>query len=584
MKKIVAVLTLIFAINVAFAQDIDIKWSEQFIYDNKLDGFFDDFIGSNRSFIYAKFTNLSLNSKKSDKKIKLIAFDKITMKKMGEVNLKGYSDINNDKTYYKTIVLDDIIYVLWTKKTKGTVELFAQSFDSKLKKINKLSKIYEINAGKAGYDNLIVLYNRNLNNRILIAKEFEVTKDDQNLKIEYKFINSDFSLVSSKQVTLPILVKKKRRGIFGTVDSFSDIVCSYELADDGNLYIQDVVRLSEEERKSLKKGEASVYPHLMQVEMESGDLQEYRLKFPRKNTFNFSTLITTNGVKLYGFFSDLEKDEKGKDTHGLFLISLDSKNFKNVDMKFSYFDKRFLDELYANDKENQKKGGGLFKSKKAKESDNESIDDNYIIEKVMEDGTDIVLFCSIMRNWSQTVCTTSSNGAQSCRTYYYCDKSNVTAFKLDKTGDIIWARNMDRRITYNRWNVYDLNVIKKNDDYLVTYGSAFQINAKKKNIRSSKPGKQQTDRLEYAIFSGRNGDYKKNEYQVNKLNVKKAEAKFIRPEQIQVFDNKMYTSCDKYKLKPATYIACLCPPVFYFMLMSGNSRKGTGHLGTISGK
>jgi hypothetical protein len=320
----------------------------------------------------------------------------------------------------------------------------------------------------------------------------------------------------------------------------------------------------------------------MQIDMETGDLQEYRLKFPKKNTFNFSTLITTNGVKLYGFFSDLEKDEKGRDTHGLFLISLDTKDFSKSEMKFSYFDKNFLDELYAADKENQKKGKGLFKSKKAKESDDQSIDDNYVIEKVIEDGKDLVMFCSIMRNWSQTVCTYNSNGTSTCRTYYYCTKSNVTAFKLSSSGDIIWARNMDRQITYSRWNVYDLNVIKGSDSYIVVYGSAFQINAKKKNMRSSKPGKQQTDRLEYAVFLNKTGDFKKAEYQINGFNTKSNQAKFVRPDDIVVYDNKMYTSCDRYKLKPNTYIACLCPPVFYGMLMSGNSRKGTGYLGTIS--
>ncbi|MES2679625.1 MAG: hypothetical protein V4635_07055 [Bacteroidota bacterium] len=566
------------------AQSIDLKWSDQFIYDNKLDGFFDYYIGTNGNNIYARFSDLSMRGG-GNNKIKIIAFDKTTMKKVGETNLKGYnkSKKEEDYDYYQSIILDDIIYVLWTKTEKKIVELYAQSFDAKLKKLNPLKKIYEVNRSKDGTDNLIVLYNKNIDDKIFIGKEYAITKDDENLKIEYKFLNADFSLVSSKQVTLPILITKRRRGLFRSVGSINDLIASYELGNDGNLYIQEMVKVSDEEKKTLKRGEASVYPHVMQVQLETGSTQDFKLKFPKKNTFNFSSLVTKDGVKLYGFFSDLDKDEKGNDTHGTFFISLDSKTLKTKDMKFSYFDKTFLDQLYAADKENQKKGRGLFKSKKAKASDEESIDDNYKIERVIEDKNDIILFCSIMKNWQRTVCTSNGKGGgQTCHTYYYCTKSNVTAFKLNPKGDIVWARNLDRSITYPRWNVYDLNVIKTDNNYYVTYGSAYQLNSKKKNMRSSKSGKQMTDRLEYAVFSGATGDFQKQEYKVNPLNVKKSEAKFVSPDDIDVFDNRLYTSCMRTKLKPATYISCLCPPVFYFLSFSGNSRKGKGYLGTIS--
>jgi hypothetical protein len=568
------------------AQTIDVKWSEQFTYDNKQDGFFDEFIGSNSNYIYGKFSNLALMPKKQDKKIKLVAFDKTTMKKVGDAELKGYGNSTDkqDYKYYKTITLDNLIYVFWTKTEKEVVELYVQSFDLKLKKVNNIKKIYELNKGSKGngVDKLIILYNKDLNNKILIAKEFGTTKDNESLRVEYKLLNPDFSFITAKQVTLPITVTKKRRGLFAGSTSFDDNLCTYELGNDGNLYIQEMVRASAEEKKSLKKGEASVYPHLMQVQMESGTIQDYKVKFAQKNTFNFSSLVTKNGIKLYGFFSDLAKDEKGYDTHGTFFISLDSKSFKVNETKFSYFDKAFLDQLYAADKENQKKGKGIFKSDKAKASDEESIDDNYVIEKVIEDGSDILLFCSIMRNWSRTVCTSNGNGGTTCNTYYYCTKSNVTTFKLNNSGEILWAKNLDRSITYSRWNVYDLNVMKSNSSYYVVYGSSYQMNAQKKNRRSSKSGKQLTDRLEYAVFSGQTGDFKKAEYQINSVNAKKADKKFVSADNIEVFDNKMYTDCVRTKIKPITYLSCLCPPVFYFLFLSGNSRKGTGYIGSIA--
>ena len=65
------------------------------------------------------------------------------MKKVGETNLKGYSYRKEEELdYYQSIILDNVIYVLWTKTGKTMVELYAQSFDTKLKKLNPLKKIY----------------------------------------------------------------------------------------------------------------------------------------------------------------------------------------------------------------------------------------------------------------------------------------------------------------------------------------------------------------------------------------------------------------------------------------------------------
>ena len=584
MKKSILFFLLFIGATRFYSQSLDLKWSEQFIYDNKIDGFLDGYIGSNSTSIYAKFSNLALKPKKQNNKIKLLAFDKTTMKKTGEVELAGYKKkIDEDLKYHTTLVLQDVIYVIWTKRKKTAVEIYAQTFDPKLKKVNKLSKIYELYNGKKETDNLILSINKKYGNKLLIGKEFAITKDEEDLRIEYKILNPDFTVANSKQVTLPIVITKRRRGMFvNYTGMFAGTIAQYNLEEDGNIYIQDMIRLSDDEIKSLRKSESAVYSHQIQIKTESGEMNEYRIKFPSKNTFNASTIITSKGIKLYGFFSDLDKDIKGHDTHGIFYVSLDPETFKPIETKFSYFDKEFLNVLFEADKENQKKGKGLFKSKKAKESDDNSLDDNYIIEYAVADGTDMVLFCSMMRNWQQTVCTTNSNGGTTCTTYYYCTKSNVTAFKLNSAGDIVWAKNMDRLITYNRWNVYDLNVIKSGNDYYVTYGSAFEINAKKKNRRSSKSKSEMRDRFEYAVFSGRNGDYKKAEYQVNGFNTKKKEMKYVSPANIAVYDNRMYTSCVRTKLKAKTFIACLCPPVFYFMLFSGNSKKGTGYLGTIS--
>ena len=62
MKKLLISFSILLNFKV-HSQSIDLKWSDQFIYDNKLDGFFDYFIGTNGNNIYARFSDLSIRRK-----------------------------------------------------------------------------------------------------------------------------------------------------------------------------------------------------------------------------------------------------------------------------------------------------------------------------------------------------------------------------------------------------------------------------------------------------------------------------------------------------------------------------------------
>ncbi len=259
---------------------------------------------------------------------------------------------------------------------------------------------------------------------------------------------------------------------------------------------------------------------------------------------------------------------------------MDENEFKIKASKFSYFDKSFLDQLYAADKEDQRKSFRLNKDKK--KSDEESIDSHYVIESVQQDGKDIILFCSLMYNWSQTVCITT-NGVQSCQTYYYCDKSNVTAFRMSADGGLVWASNLDRFYRYNTWNVYDVETIKNGNTFYVVYNSLFQAGAKKKNRKSRKSKEQLSDRFEYAAFDATTGKYTRQECQVNSVNTPKKEKKFVSATRLTVFDNKFYTYSERISIKPLAYLGCLLVPCGpYVVMFSGNARRGDGYLGTIS--
>jgi hypothetical protein len=161
------------------------------------------------------------------------------------------------------------------------------------------------------------------------------------------------------------------------------------------------------------------------------------------------------------------------------------------------------------------------------------------------DDDNLVLLCDRMRNWSVTTCDSKGN----CHTNYYCDKCNVTAFKLSKDGTLLWASNLDRRITYNGWNIYDLKSMHTSDKIYTTYGSAYVAGAKKKNRASRKSRGYMTDRFEYAVFDYASGNFSKKEYKVNPINAKKGDKKFMDPTKISVIDNELFANSIKVKPK-----------------------------------
>ena len=255
-------------------------------------------------------------------------------------------------------------------------------------------------------------------------------------------------------------------------------------------------------------------------------------------------------------------------------------------VNFSYFTKAQLDKLFAKDIEDRKDRAGKMRSKKKQDSEQESLKSDYVIENVQSlDNENVVLFCSRMYNYSVTTCDSKGN----CTTRYYCQKSNVTAFKVGKEGSIGWASNLDRMKTYNGWNIYDVNVINEKNKFYVIYGSDYMAAAGKKKGSTRKKKEQRLDRLEYAVFDYGDGSFEKKEYKINAINAKKAQKKTISPTNIDVYDNKFYTTSLRTTYKPGqTALACLgcliCPigAALTYPMWLGSIQRGYGFVGNIA--
>ncbi|MES1181910.1 MAG: hypothetical protein ABUL44_03855, partial [Flavobacterium sp.] len=280
-------------------------------------------------------------------------------------------------------------------------------------------------------------------------------------------------------------------------------------------------------------------------------------------TFQSSFTVQPTGVYIYGFFRNANDSKKGSGADGIYFAKADIKNGNMEKIHYEQFTAEFIKELVANDPEAQKEQEK--KDKKKKRDDSEL---NWLYEIEVSDFIDdhIVLLCT--REYNYSVRTCNQNGA--CYTTYYCEKQDVTFFKIDLKGKIAWAKNLDRKVTYTgAWNIPDINFITKDKMLYVTYGSSFMEGAQKKNRRSSKSNEMLRDNLEYATVNLNTGEVKKNNHRVNQPNTPKKLAKQVSATSIITMDNQMYVNSIRVKTNPAAFALCLipCPFVWYYAFL-----------------
>ena len=552
MKKVV--FALCFVISIVRAQELTAKWTPKLTFDSKT-LFFQNYVDNNSKFIYAKYGQFGIGA---NKKLKLVAFDKITFKQVAEVPIKGFPENEankkelNDLDYYKTIVFENVIYVFWMKENKEKDELYVQTFNANLKPQNKLKKIYELKTTKGDKKKaeLFIMGNKDVGEKLIIGGELSGDKQEK-VKIELKVLKSDLSSTNAYQIELPLVIT-------GRSDRLSS---SYRFGDDGNLYVK--------------------FENMLTIiNPETGEKFVFNSEYADKKIYDFDFIETKDKVKIFGMFSDLKKNKSGSDIHGIYTVTLESKTFKVKDNNFTYFTKDQLDKLFSKDQEDRKDKAGLFSSKKKKDSEESSLGSSYTVESALVEGDDIVFFCSKMYNYSRTT-TTTTNGVTTTQTYYYCQKDNVTGFRVASNGKIVWASNVDRRITYSRWNVYDVSVVKKGNTFLVIYGSVFKDNVSKKGCFKTKSNKQLIDEMEYATFDATSGISAKKSLIINQKNTPKKERKFVSADDVSVLDNDFYVASVSHR--PRT-IVCFLPILYYCVPFVPSLTVGHGNLGTFTTK
>lgn len=180
-----------------------------------------------------------------------------------------------------------------------------------------------------------------------------------------------------------------------------------------------------ESRKSKKKGEANYHFELYKVNANG----QTNTSFKNADKFmsSLELIKSDNRIACVGFYGKTDENK----INGVSLFNLNPETLKMESEKFTPFSEEFLTDKYGN-KDNRKKR----KQKKGiKNIDFKSV--------FMLDNGDVII--NAEEFYTTTHTSVSADGDMKTRTTYHFD--DIMSLKLDKEGNIKWARNINKRQT-----------------------------------------------------------------------------------------------------------------------------------------
>ncbi len=294
-------------------------------------------------------------------------------------------------------------------------------------------------------------------NNNFIAINFDIKNKEKETHKVFVY-NDSFELVYHKLVVKPI---KDRYFDYNTIEVDDN---------DGTLYFLGKSYENESRRKK-KKGKTNYHFELSKIDKNGEKIVSF--KNPDKYISSLSLIKTDNNLSCIGFYGN---ENEGR-LNGACLININPLTFEVETKKFNPFSDTFLTDKYG---ENEGKKKRRVK-KGLKNIEFRSIE-------VLENG-DIVM--SAEEDYITVHTMMGANGAMTTYTVQHYD--DLIALKMNKEGDLIWSRNINKAqtgsanssftpISLNDKTHYFINIsdkIKKISDDRISFK---QTSSKKSNL------------------------------------------------------------------------------------------------------
>jgi len=560
-----------------FAQYFEFNWSDKIDYTNNKNGFFSGFINSSGMYIYALNSNYAVSPINSNKKLKIIAYNRTTLSEVASVALKGFPEnkgtekVYDSLNYFKTVVNEDRVMVFWTKllNTDSTLteELYVESFkfdlerDKTIKLIYSVTEIVDYKHSQFTPSKIIVIANEDAS-ALMIGSEMILPSK----KIGLKYMLIDGELKAQKLNTIDLGVNPLAED--------KGLLCSYEMGIDQNIYIRSTMIPTREEQKQANN--LSSFLRLTVINPISNNKIDLEMRDEKKTITDYSYLIMENKTKVIGFFGDLEKDPTGIDRQGIFYVEIDSETLKNTGLNYTFFEKTTLNKLVPKSRSKRKRP----KKDEIRLYTEEELNTRFDIENIfLAEDSGVVVFFSQKYNYSEITSRSGMDGRNIYKTEDFCEKNNVSAMRITNVGLVKWVTTVARNITYEGTNISDVRVVNKANLFYMFCGS---VDPKKISKKKRNNTVELVDKIEYTTFDATTGRAKVNELLLNEKSTLKKDLKTMNPQSIEVFDGNFYFNKMHVKQKPLWYVAnVLCFPSIYYSVLSGNTKKATGDLGVI---
>lgn len=558
------------------AQYFEYNVANKMNYSNAKGGFFAGFIASNNSAVYVLQSNFAKSPLETNRRLKIVAYNKETLTEMESVELIGFSsnkameEVYRDLNYEKVLVYDEYILVFWKKyiRTDSTTteEIWAEAFETDLKRVGKVKLIFTNTRQVSGRESdfgpssTVVLYNSAIETCFVGG---ESRKENGDLYFSYLALGTDLNAQSTGEWKLPNRATLKETGLSS----------SYELGKDGNLYMRTTVLRTKEERIDLGPKASPSYLIFGVKNPTTQDTSSLTLDFPLKTITDYSLVTDAENARVFGFFGDLEKDPSGIDKQGVFYASFDSDSIVNTEVKFTYFERSSLNKLFP-----KSKGGRVRKGDPVKQLTEEELNTRFDIEYVdiLADQS-VVLFISRKYNYEEITSSSDLNGENRYKSDFYCEKNNVSAIRISPEGKITWTANLERSVTYLGTDIADIKVLKFEGKYYVFYGTEEDTeNAGKRR----KFEEQYVNKLEYALFNPGSSKPKKMEMVVGADDVDLKDLDILNERTFTIIGTRIYFTKLQRSQKPVWYaLNVLCFPSIYYSVVSGNTKYAHGLIG-----
>jgi hypothetical protein len=550
----------------AGAQSLKASFSPTTVERQKTTGLSNRVIGTSDEHIYVEA--FSLKGRQRSGRITLKMIKKSDLSVAREVLI--YDRKNPEE---KNLAIADyrftknrVLVYYYERKYKDTKSLFGRSFDLNLNPTGPVKNLYSLPNSRE-FKGIQFLRNYSDDNtRIMVGAEFPAKKGGSPY-VDFKMLSDDFSVVNSGKFELPIKITSKGAQVSNS---------NYFLTNSGDIYFFTQVSVPKEERANLQKGEDAFYSTLSYVKTSTSSIQTLPIKFSGKNIFNTYWYNDGENLKGIGFYSDLEDDRTGDKVLGMFSARVDLKSFTLSGSEFRRFTK---EEVIALSDLNTEKRRDRKKAEKITD-DNASLDPSLQIELYRTDEAgNSYLFCSKMRNYSQTVCTRNS-----CVTYYYCNKQNNYVFKVDGAGKLVYSKKFPRNYTYNRWSVYDQRVFYNQGKFFMTFDTDTDRDSTQANMalsRSKRLSVTRNEKLEFLVVDTKTDQVERKFLDFNAPGTPRKKRLTINPLDLQDMGGEFYAVQNDYFVPTGTAIlntvlSVALFPIYTYLIRPGVRRSAMG--------